>query len=395
MRCLPLRYIQSIIEKYAPSFSVTATCSNSEKALEYLQEHPVDLLITDINMHGQNGIELSKQARAIYKDIHIIIISGYAEFEYAQGAIQASVDEYILKPVSVSQLRTVLARLKEQLDGEFFTRTAKLLPVLACASAVPQDDVQQVFGSSCFRFALVRFGNLNLRLSETLHATSVVQSSDTEFFTLRGRDEDELILIFHEQALETFLTDISVYMSQHTTVSTWTVIYQSGTQPIGVLPDFIRQALAQLLRTAIIGRHQMLPLSAPQKTEDTARFSASDLRQLAYFVTSGKPANLKEYFLSLASDWERMKLKQLHAWAMIRQMTHYLAGSIPSLESRLDSALGEIEDIFLYASSYGEVAVKHLFRSVGRQYRPAIKKSPPASCTITRSVILMKTTPSL
>lgn len=51
-----LRFIQSIIEKYAPDFQVTHTCPSGEKAYEYLQSHAVDVLITDIAMQRMNGI---------------------------------------------------------------------------------------------------------------------------------------------------------------------------------------------------------------------------------------------------------------------------------------------------------------------------------------------------
>lgn len=100
-----LRFIQSIIEKYAPDFQVTHTCPSGEKAYEYLQSHAVDVLITDIAMQRMNGIELAKLARRLQQDIHIVVISGYAEFEFAQGAIQAAVDDYILKPVGISQMK--------------------------------------------------------------------------------------------------------------------------------------------------------------------------------------------------------------------------------------------------------------------------------------------------
>ena len=64
-----LRFIQSIIEKYAPDFQVTHTCPSGEKAYEYLQSHAVDVLITDIAMQRMNVIELAKLARRLQQDI--------------------------------------------------------------------------------------------------------------------------------------------------------------------------------------------------------------------------------------------------------------------------------------------------------------------------------------
>ncbi len=351
-----LRYTQSIIEKYAPFFEVCGTCASSEKALEYLQDHAVDLLITDINMHGINGIELSKQVHDANPHIHIIIISGYAEFEYAQGAIQASVDEYILKPVSVSQMRTVLNRLKEKLDTEFTLQLSKILPALACNDNINQNDVDLLFGASKYRFALIRFGNLNLRLQDKLLSTSLTQPSYAECYTLRGRDDDEQILVFNEQSLEAFLTSISVYMSQRSSGGTWTVVYTSAIQTIGHLYTFINQSLLRLKAQVSIGRHQMLALGSPLPNNEQEQFTASELRQLSYLATSGKPSKqVKDHFLSVASDWEKTKLTQTQAWVMVRQMVRSLSATIPSLDARMDDTLNEIQDLFQYASSYGDL----------------------------------------
>ena len=52
-----LRFISSIIEQFSNGFHVTGTASSGELALEFLQKNTVDLLLTDISMHGMNGIE--------------------------------------------------------------------------------------------------------------------------------------------------------------------------------------------------------------------------------------------------------------------------------------------------------------------------------------------------
>ena len=76
---------------------------------EVFLSHPLalsgaSLVIADIKLRGMNGIELARAARALQPNIHIVIISGYGEFEYAQGAIQAGVDDYLLKPVSITKI---------------------------------------------------------------------------------------------------------------------------------------------------------------------------------------------------------------------------------------------------------------------------------------------------
>jgi len=56
-----LRFVRSIIEQFAKDFEVIGTAISGEQGLDFLAQHPVDLLITDISMHGISGIDLSME----------------------------------------------------------------------------------------------------------------------------------------------------------------------------------------------------------------------------------------------------------------------------------------------------------------------------------------------
>jgi two-component system response regulator YesN len=108
-----LRFMQAIIEKYLPEFTVTEKVTTGAQALAYLKRHTVDLMITDISMPSMDGITLAKQARALKPDIHIVIVSGYAEFDYARGALNVAADDYLLKPLSVPNATKALKEVAE------------------------------------------------------------------------------------------------------------------------------------------------------------------------------------------------------------------------------------------------------------------------------------------
>lgn len=114
-----LRFVQSIIERFATNFQVAGVATSGEQGFQLLEQQMFDLLITDIGMRGMNGIELAQAARAMQPNIRIVIISGYGKFEYAQGAIQAGVDDYLLKPVSISKMTAILENLEKN-----WTRTS-------------------------------------------------------------------------------------------------------------------------------------------------------------------------------------------------------------------------------------------------------------------------------
>ena len=64
-------------------FEVAASVSSGKDALEYLENHTADVILTDINMPEMTGLELITEARKRCPALKSVIISGYSEFEYA------------------------------------------------------------------------------------------------------------------------------------------------------------------------------------------------------------------------------------------------------------------------------------------------------------------------
>ena len=91
-------------------------CENGKQAAEFVQEHPVDIVLTDILMPYMDGMELSHFLHDNYPDIVIVVFSGFGEFEYAKKAIQYGVSEYLLKPVTAMELTGVIQKMKEKVE---------------------------------------------------------------------------------------------------------------------------------------------------------------------------------------------------------------------------------------------------------------------------------------
>ena len=350
-----LRFMQSIIEKYAPDFQVACTCPSAEKAYEYLKAHSVDVMITDITMQKMNGIELAKLARRLQQDIHIVIISGYAEFEFAQGAIQASVDDYILKPVGIPLMKQVLSKLKALLDEEHSSHAAVILPAIACDLPFAKEEIRRYYSHQDYRFALIRWGGVDPRQQKPLRATSLIYPIDKRFYALRGRDDEERILIFPSCDLEAFLSGVSVYMAQRSGLTTWTVIYQAAPQPIVMLYNFLKQAYPALQSQSVIGKHQILPIAPGAHIARPPLLTPAEMNQMNFFCMAGKYGNVKDFFLSLAAALENSAAPQVSVWSVVQQIVLNLAGILPSVKSNYDQIESSIADLFLYASSYGEL----------------------------------------
>lgn len=91
-------------------------CENGQQAVEFVKNHPVDIVLTDICMPYMDGMELSHFLHDNYPDIVIVIFSGFGEFEYAKKAIQYNVSEYMLKPITAMELKAVIEKMKGKVD---------------------------------------------------------------------------------------------------------------------------------------------------------------------------------------------------------------------------------------------------------------------------------------
>lgn len=100
------------IEAENPRFKVCGIYSNGEDALNAIKQQPPDVVFTDISMPVMTGLELASEIYHNMNNIKCVIISGYAEFDYAREAIRYGVTDYLLKPVDIEELHRVLKSLE-------------------------------------------------------------------------------------------------------------------------------------------------------------------------------------------------------------------------------------------------------------------------------------------
>ena len=97
---------------------IVGSATNGVKALELVEKLQPDIVITDIKMPYMDGLELSRRLNDEYKNVHIIIFTGFDEFDYAKEAVHLEIDEYMLKPINAVELSECLKRVKNSLDKE-------------------------------------------------------------------------------------------------------------------------------------------------------------------------------------------------------------------------------------------------------------------------------------
>ncbi|CAM4190140.1 two-component system response regulator YesN [Paenibacillus endophyticus] len=85
-------------------------------ALEIMNATPIDIVITDIHMPGQSGLDLIAQIRSSWSNVKCILLSGYNDFEYAQRALQHQATDYLLKPAEDEDLLQAVKKAAVQLE---------------------------------------------------------------------------------------------------------------------------------------------------------------------------------------------------------------------------------------------------------------------------------------
>lgn len=126
---------------------VAVTCANGNEVIEQTGKQKIDIALLDIRMPGISGLEICDKLRESNKEIQLIIISGYAEFSYAEKAIRYGVLGYCLKPLEYDEITKLLMKATKNLSKPTppFLNT-DLLDVLESGDLETLRNVLETFG---------------------------------------------------------------------------------------------------------------------------------------------------------------------------------------------------------------------------------------------------------
>jgi YesN/AraC family two-component response regulator len=93
---------------------VVAMAANGLQAVQLTQEHHPDILLLDINMPEMDGLTAYRQIAQVHPDIGCIIISAEKDTTTLRTAMSVGVQEYLIKPFTIEELETAIARVYER-----------------------------------------------------------------------------------------------------------------------------------------------------------------------------------------------------------------------------------------------------------------------------------------
>ena len=112
------RGIHYYIDWGAHGIEVIGEAANGQEGLQMVSQKQPDIVVTDIRMPVMDGIEMARQLKALYPQIHVIILTGYNENEYLHSAIRVGITDFILKSAKPAEIVKGVLRCKEKILEE-------------------------------------------------------------------------------------------------------------------------------------------------------------------------------------------------------------------------------------------------------------------------------------
>ncbi len=152
--------IKDIIPWEELGFSLVAVFTNSRKAMDFVAQNHVDVILSDIAMEDPDGLEIVRICEEKYPHIKIILLSAFRNFEYAREAIRfGNVLEYLTKPLDFTNLCNILGELSQNLKlaarhSEFSSEASldkrlEFFSDLMCQYIVSDDEINRNLAALC------------------------------------------------------------------------------------------------------------------------------------------------------------------------------------------------------------------------------------------------------
>ncbi len=157
-----LTYLQYALDWEQLRISVCGTADEGRRGLALIKEVNPDIVITDIRMPKCSGLDILEEIRNESRKCRVIMLSAYAEFEYARDALELNAADYLLKPVDERKLEERIKKIVEELDhesrqedGKFVREQEKILRKLLCSDAPLSEAEEEILRNmkeeqSCF-----------------------------------------------------------------------------------------------------------------------------------------------------------------------------------------------------------------------------------------------------
>jgi DNA-binding NarL/FixJ family response regulator len=160
-----------------PDLMVCGEAEDATSALQAIREAAPDFVILDISLNGPDGLELLKTLRVRYPNLPALILSMHDESVYAERALRAGANGYIMKQEAADKVITAIRHI---LGGDVYLSdrlTKQMLQQFVNGSISPRDPLAKLSDRELEVFRLIGAGHGTRQIADELHvSTKTVES---------------------------------------------------------------------------------------------------------------------------------------------------------------------------------------------------------------------------
>jgi DNA-binding NarL/FixJ family response regulator len=166
-----LEGLRQMIDRNA-ALTVVGEVADAQATMKAIPELKPDLVIVDITLGHTNGLDLIKTLKAKYEDLPVLVISMHDESLYAERAIRAGAQGYVMKSEPAKTVRHAIMKV---LGGDIFLSekmsTSVLAKLMSGKADAPVSPVEQLSDRELEVFQLMGQGMPTRQIAEELHLT--------------------------------------------------------------------------------------------------------------------------------------------------------------------------------------------------------------------------------
>ena len=181
-----LKHTTAVLEDFAQNIFAVQTC---DEAMKILKNNRVDVIISDILLKNENGIEFLRHLKYDL-DIHIpaILTTAHTDTEHLLDAIKLKVEHYIVKPINIKELLNALHDvLTPKIQKREIARSYNIIKTISAVTDGKQVDL--------IRFIIKNLDDDNMLNYSYTDIMEVVKVSKPTVIKLFKSLSDQSILI--------------------------------------------------------------------------------------------------------------------------------------------------------------------------------------------------------
>jgi len=93
------------------------TFTRSFEAMQAVEKARYDIIVTDLKMEGMDGMRFLQEAKKLYPETEVIVITGFATMETAKESFKKGVFDFIAKPFNLNEIQKVVQRAADKIRG--------------------------------------------------------------------------------------------------------------------------------------------------------------------------------------------------------------------------------------------------------------------------------------